>query len=302
MCKKTTTLITYFASWYLKKRLSRFKLFADNPQEIQNRQLMGLIEKAKSTSFGKRHGFSSINGYSEFKERVPLQDYESLEPFIGRMRKGETNMLWPGLVRWFAKSSGTTSDKSKFIPVTRESLQEGHFKGGRDVLAFYFSNTKKSKLFEGKALIMGGSTSILGEKTLCGDLSAILLSNSPVLAKHFSFLDTTVSLIENWEEKLDKVSSSAINQNITSLSGVPSWNLILLKKILEKTGRDSILDIWPNLELFIHGGVSFVPYREQFQKIIPSSQMNYLETFNASEGFFGIQDNPASDDMRSMLD
>jgi len=275
---------------------------AENPQETQNKQLMSLLSYAKLTSFGKRYGFGSISRYGEFKERVPLNDYESLKVYIDRMRLGEPDLLWPGLVRWFAKSSGTTSTKSKYIPVSSKAFQDCHFKGAKDVMAIYFSNSTTSKLFGGKALIMGGSSGVLGKKILFGDLSALLLLKSPAIGKHLTLLDTSISLIESWEEKLEVISEIAPKENITSLSGVPSWNLILLKKIIEKTRRENILEVWPNLELFIHGGVSFAPYREQFKKLIPSNQMNYLETFNASEGFFGIQDNPGSNDMLLMLD
>ncbi len=296
------TLVTSAASWYFKGRLGRIKRSIEHPDVVQQEQLASLIKSAGKTAFGRKHGFDSIINYNDFAGRVPLQDYETLKIFINRMRQGEPDLLWPGQVRWFAKSSGTTSNKSKFIPVTTQALHQCHYKGARDVLAFFFSNIEKSKLFQGKSLIMGGSTSVLGEKTLSGDLSSILLINSPLMGRFFSAISTSVSLLNDWEEKLEVVATKTMHQNVTSLSGVPSWNLLLLKKILEKSGKNTILDVWPNLELFIHGGVSFVPYREQFRRIIPSDRMRYLETFNASEGFFGIQNDFSTDDMLLMLD
>lgn len=293
---------TSVGSWYFKQRLGRIKHFIENPDSVQKEQLRTLLSGAKKTAFGLKYSFESIKSPKDYSERVPLQDYETLKVFIDRMRLGESNLLWPGKVRWFAKSSGTTSNKSKYIPITSQVLHECHYKGARDVLACYFSNTQNSQLFEGKTLIMGGSMTTMNEKTFIGDLSSILLLNSPIVGKWFSAINTSISLIKDWEEKLDAVAKKTINQNITSFGGVPSWNLLLLKRILEVSGKESILDVWPNLELFIHGGVSFIPYREQFQKIIPSAKMRYLETFNASEGFFGIQNDFSNNDMLLMLD
>jgi hypothetical protein len=298
------SFINTVISWYLKKRISQIEYFIDYPHEVQEDLLMKLVTFSEDTEWGKKFDFSSIRTYQEFKERVPLQDYEDIKPYIERLRKGENNLLWPTEIRWFAKSSGTTSDKSKFIPVSDEALEDCHMKGGKDVMALYCNNRPESMVFSGKGLVLGGSHKVseFNNRAYFGDLSAILLQNFPSWGEFFRTPDLSLALLDDWEIKLEKIARATIQENVTSISGVPSWNLVLLKKILEITGRKNILEVWPNLELFNHGGVSFIPYRKQFEKIIPSQRMYYLETYNASEGFFGIQDLPCSDEMLLMLD
>lgn len=296
--------ISNIISWYLRKRISQIEYFMEFPHEIQENLLLKLINYSADTEWGKKYNYSGINSYNEFKNRVPLQDYEDVKHYIERLRLGETNLLWPSEIRWFAKSSGTTSDKSKFIPVSDEALEDCHMKGGKDVMAIFCHNVPDNTVFDGKGLVLGGSHKVseFNNKANFGDLSAILLQNFPWWGEFFRTPDLSLALLDDWEIKLDKIARATSKENVTSISGVPSWNLVLLKKILEITGRDNILEVWPNLQLFNHGGVSFIPYREQFQKIIPSNGMYYLETYNASEGFFGIQDQTGSKEMLLMLD
>jgi len=284
--------------------MKQIDLFRSHPFEVQQEVLMRLLQKAKGTAWGQKHDFASINDVTIFQERLPVQTYDDLKPIIQRLRDGEKNILWPGEIKWFAKSSGTTSDKSKFIPVTSEALEECHFRGGKDVLVLYSANFPDTKIFRGKGLTLGGSTQInnFSNASFYGDLSAILLENIPLWVDLIRTPSRKIALIEEWEEKLDEITKATVKENVTNIAGVPSWNLVLLKHILNVTGKKHLLEIWPNLELFTHGGVSFVPYREQFRKIIPSDEMNYMEVYNASEGFFSIQDDPVSDDMLLMLD
>ncbi len=298
------SFLNSIASWYVKKRLSQINHFRENPAEVQNEVLQNLLQVSRNTEWGKKYEFSTIQSYKTFSERLPIQDYDDLQPTIERMLKGEQNILWPTDIEWFAKSSGTTADRSKYIPISPESLSECHYKAGRDVLAIYCHHHPETRVFDGKGLIMGGSNKVseYNNNISVGDLSAVLLRNVPFYGEFFRTPDISLALMEDWEEKLDKIAHATYAENVTNISGVPSWNLILLKHVLEITGRNHILEVWPNLELFIHGGVSFAPYRPQFEKIIPSRQMVYLETYNASEGFFGIQDNPDEKDMLLMLD
>ena len=291
-------------SWYLKKRIPQIEYFMDHPFDVQEDQLRKLITFSEDTEWGRKYDYASIRNYQDFKSRVPIQDYEGVKPYIERLRMGENNLIWPTEIRWFAKSSGTTSDKSKFIPVSDESLEDTHMKGGKDVMALYCQNRPQNQVFNGKGLVLGGSHKVseFNNRAYFGDLSAILLQNFPFWGEFFRTPDLSLALLDDWEVKLEKISRATIKENVTSISGVPSWNLVLLKKILEITGRDNILEVWPNLELFNHGGVSFIPYREQFEKLIPSKRMYYLETYNASEGFFGIQDRACSNEMLLMLD
>lgn len=265
---------------------------------------MKLISKGADTQWGKQYKYASYNDIADFQENVPLQAYEDVKPFIDRVRNGENYLLWPGEIKWFAKSSGTTNDKSKFIPVSKESLEECHFRGGRDVLAFYLKSNPDSKLFSGKGLTLGGSHKIdnYNNQSYYGDLSAILIENLPFWTDFIRTPSHDVALLDRWEEKLEKITHETIHENVTSIAGVPSWNLVMMKYILDFTGKSNLLEIWPNLELFMHGGVSFIPYREQFRKLIPSDNMHYLETYNASEGFFAIQDEPDDEGMLLMLD
>jgi len=235
---------------------------------------------------------------------VPVKNYDGLKPYIERLLKGEQNVLWPSEIKWFAKSSGTTNDKSKFIPVSREALEDCHFRGGKDILAVYTSNYPETGIYSGKGLTLGGSHQInkINNQSFFGDLSAILIENLPFWANFIKTPSQEIALLSEWEEKLDKISTATIKENVTSIAGVPSWTLVLIKYILEKTGKNNLLEVWPNLELFNHGGVSFEPYKEQFKKLIPSEKMNYMETYNASEGFFAIQDYPTRNDMLLMLD
>jgi hypothetical protein len=298
-------LINTVLTGILKKRIKSIDHFRDNPFDIQERCFKYLIKTAKNTEWGRQYGYGSISGIESFRERVPVNDYNSLKPYIFRIQNGEKDILWPGGTRWFAKSSGTTSDKSKYIPVTRESLTECHFKGGKDLFALYFNNYPASRMFDGKGIGMGGCLN--RNKTekgyyYDGDLSAVMMKNLPIWAELARTPGRNIALMKDWENKIEKMATITTRQNITNLLGVPSWTLLFLKKVLEKTGKSSIHEVWPNLEVFFHGGVNFNPYREQFRKIIPSGKMNYIETYNASEGFIGIQDKLNSDEMLLMLD
>ena len=297
-------IINSIVTWLNFKRLYQIDLFKKFPFDAQQEVLFKLINQAKNTEFGKKYHFGTIRSIEQFQQRVPVQTYETLKPYIERLMKGEQNILWPSEIKWFAKSSGTTSDKSKFIPVSREALEDCHFRGGKDTLAIYTANYPETELFSGKGLTLGGSHQInkISNESYYGDLSAILIENLPFWAHFIKTPSQEIALMSEWEEKLEKISSATINENVTSIAGVPSWTLVLIKHILESTGKKNLLDIWPNLELFIHGGVSFQPYREQFKKLIPKEKMNYMETYNASEGFFAIQDYPTRDDMLLMLD
>lgn len=291
-------------TWFMKKRIHQIELFMKYPNEVQREWFEQLISSAEDTEWGRKYDYKSISTPQQFKERVPLQTYDTLKPYIERMLKGEQNVLWPSEIRWFAKSSGTTNDRSKFIPVSEESLEECHFKGGKDLLTIYFNNRPNAGMFNGKILTLGGSHQIsqLSPDTSFGDLSAVLMKNLPLWAELHRTPHLDIALLENFEEKIEKMAHATKDVNVTSLSGVPTWNLLLFKRILEITGKTNLLEVWPNLELYFHGAVNFTPYREQFKKLIPSDSMYYLETYNASEGFFGIQDLEEPGDMLLMLD
>ncbi len=297
-------ILSSIVNWVNTKRLHQIDLFRKYPVDVQREGLLKLLGEAKDTWYGEKYGFSEIKTIEQFQERVPLSSYEELQPLIERLMLGEQNLLWPSEVKWFAKSSGTTSEKSKFLPVTWESLEDCHFRGGKDVVAIYSQNYPDNKFLTGKGLTLGGSHQIstYSNKSFYGDLSAILIENMPFWAHFIRTPSQEVALMSEWEEKLEVITRETIRDNVTSLAGVPSWNLVLIKYILEFTGKNNLLEIWPNLEVFMHGGVSFTPYREQFQKLIPSEQMHYLEVYNASEGHFAIQDEPEKDDMLLMLD
>jgi len=296
--------INSLVTWLNFKRLYQIDLFKKFPFDVQRESLIKLVDKAKNTEYGKQYDFGSIKSIEDFQKRVPVQNYDGLKPYIERLLKGEQNILWPSEIRWFAKSSGTTSDKSKFIPVSSEALEDCHFRGGKDILALYTTNYPETGIFSGKGLTLGGSHQInkINNQSFFGDLSAILIENLPFWANFIKTPSQEIALLSEWEEKLEKISEATIKENVTSIAGVPSWTLVLIKYILEKTGKDNLLEVWPGLELFNHGGVSFEPYREQFKKLIPSEKMNYMETYNASEGFFAIQDYPTREDMLLMLD
>lgn len=296
-------IINSIISWFLKKRIHQVALFLKYPQEVQQEVLLKLMSKAKNTEIGKKYNFSEIKNYSSFSERVPIQKYESIEPLIDRARKGEQNIFWPSTIKWFAKSSGTTNAKSKFIPVSEEALEDCHFKAGKDMLCLYFNNNDEAKLFTGKGLRLGGSSAVYQDNnSFFGDLSAILIENLPFWADFSSAPKQETALMSEWESKMEAIVKETINQNITSLVGVPSWMLVLLKNVLEKTGKSNILEVWPNLEVYFHGGVNFNPYKEEFKKLIPKEDFKYYETYNASEGFFAIQDKNNSEDLLLMLD
>jgi len=289
----------------MKKRIHQIELFKKYPNEVQEELLKKLTYTAKGTYFGQEYDFKSIKTAEEFKRRVPISTYEDFLPYISRLRNGEDDILWPGEIIGFAKSSGTTDSKSKFIPISEDSLEDCHYKGGKDMLSIYFNLVPDSKLFEGKSLVMGGSGNIQEVSNTSyyeGDLSAILMNNLPIWAELMRTPSLSIALMDEWENKLELMVESTMNHDVTSLSGVPSWILVLLKRILEKSGVQHISEVWPNIEVFFHGGVNFDPYKEQFQSIINSDSMHYFNTYNASEGFFGIQDQLGNDDILLMLD
>jgi hypothetical protein len=296
--------INSLLSWIMKKRMHQIELFLQYPHDVQFEWFRKLMNAARDTEWGKKYDYVSIARPEQFRERVPVSDYEALKPYIERLRKGEQNLLWPQEIRWFAKSSGTTSDKSKYIPVSEDALEECHFMGAKDVLTLYCNNNPGTRMFDGKGLTLGGSHQIceLDTKAYYGDLSAILIQNAPFWAQFIRTPNLSIALMDEWESKIAQMASVTSRENVTSISGVPSWALLLLQHILRHTGKENIMEVWPNLELYFHGGVSFVPYREQFMQVIPSGNMRYMETYNASEGFFGIQDQPGSDELLLMLD
>lgn len=296
-------IVNSIISWFLKKRKHQVELFFKYPIDVQKEVLFQLLQKAKNTEVGNKFKFSTIKSYSEFSQKVPIQQYESIEPQIDRARKGEQNIFWPTQIKWFAKSSGTTNAKSKFIPVSEEAIEDCHFKAGKDMLCMFFNNNPSAQLFTGKGLRLGGSSTVYEDSiSYFGDLSAIIIENLPFWADFSSAPKQEIALMEEWESKMEAIISETLNENITSLAGVPSWMLVLLNRILEKTGKNNILEVWPNLEVYFHGGVNFNPYREQFKKIIPKKEFKYYETYNASEGFFAMQDLNNSFDLLLMLD
>ena len=296
-------IVNSIASWFLKKRFHQIELFLKYPNEVQNELLFSLLKIAKDTEIGRKYDFNSIKTYREFNERIPVVNYEEFQPLIERSRRGENNIFWPTPIKWYAKSSGTTNAKSKFIPVSTESLEDCHYAGGKDLLCMYLNNNEDSQMFTGKSLRLGGSKELYKENgTSFGDLSAILIDNMPFWAEFSSTPSSKVSLMSDWETKMGAIVDETINENVTSLTGVPSWMLVLLNNVLDKTGKDSLLDIWPNLEVYFHGGVSFNPYVDQYKSILPSNQFKYYEIYNASEGFFAIQDQNNSSDLLLMLD
>ena len=271
---------------------------------LQEAVLEHLIKQAKDTEYGRNHAFSAIKGYDDFIHNIPVNTYEELKGDIDRMRQGEVDILWPGRVKWYAKSSGTTNDKSKFIPVSPEGLQKIHYAGGRDSVAIYLRNNPKSRMFDGKGLILGGSHSpnYNLKDSLVGDLSAILIENINPLVNLVRVPKKQTALLSDFEVKREQIAREAMTKNVTNLSGVPSWMLSVLTCMMEMTGKAHLEEVWPNIEVFFHGGVAFTPYREQYKRLITSPRMHYMETYNASEGFFGIQDDPSDKSMLLMLD
>ena len=292
-------------SWFIKKRIHQIELFRKYPHEVQADLLLKLTGAGRDTEWGRIWGYEDIRSYEDFAAQTPVNDYEGLKPYIDRIREGEQNILWNTEIKHFAKSSGTTGDKSKFIPVSFESLEECHYKAGKDMLSIYCNNYPDTNLFEGKSLAMGGSHTfreVNNTQYLEGDLSAILMQNLPFWAEIRRTPQLSIALMDEWESKLEKMAEATSRDNVTSVAGVPSWTLLLMKRILEVTGKSDICQVWPNLEVFFHGGVSFTPYRKQFAQILPCSKVRYMETYNASEGFFGIQDDPSEDSLLLMLD
>lgn len=284
-------VINAFGSWYFKKRLNQAQEAIDNPIDFQKNTLIELISNSANTEFGKKHDFKSIKSQLDYQNRFKVQDYEAIKPYVERLMKGEQNLLWPSEISWFAKSSGTTNDKSKFIPVSFESIEDCHFQGGKDLLTFYCSNVNETSLFDGKGLLIGGSHKInsFNENSFYGDLSAVLMNNMPTWVNLLKTPDKSIALLDDWEKKMDLMVKHTLNENVTNISGVPTWTMVLLNKLIELKKVNTIHDVWPNLELYIHGGVSFEPYRKPFSQIVDQNKMNYLETYNASEGFFGFQ-------------
>ena len=292
--------ITSLTRPFFESRYSKLDHNRSEADEVQRNMLLKLIKRAANTEWGQKHHYQDIRNYEQFAHHVGINTYDDLKGYIDRMRHGEKDVLWPGCVKWYAKSSGTTNDKSKFIPVSPDGLQDTHYAGGKDVVACYLHNNPKSRLFDGRALILGGSHEPNYDvpESLVGDLSAILIENINPLANLVRIPPKPVALLSDFEEKRDRIARIAMKKNVTNISGVPSWMLSVLSHMLEVSGKANVTDVWPNLEVFFHGGVAFTPYRSTYEKIIPSAGMHYMETYNASEGFFGLQDDPSD---RSML-
>jgi len=295
-------IINSIFAWLMKKRMHQIDLFIKYPYEVQHEWFRKLLDTAKDTEWGKKYGYASIASVEEFRTRIPINEYDDLKPYIERQRKGERDVLWPGEISWFAKSSGTTNDKSKFIPVSEESMNDCHFKGGKDMLTLYCSAYPDTHLFDGKTLPLGGSYRSDEGYAPSGDISAILMDNLPMWAEFFRSPGLSIALMSEWEQKMDSIANAVISENITVISGVPSWMLILLRHTLAKSGKKNIAELWPNLEVFFHGGVNFDPYREQYMELFKPLKLNYWEIYNASEGFFGIKHSFTSNDMLLMLD
>ncbi|HET9486500.1 MAG TPA: GH3 auxin-responsive promoter family protein [Chryseosolibacter sp.] len=290
----------------MRKRIHQIELFMKYPHDVQDELFKRLIKEASATEFGKKYGFSDIETSAQFRERVPIFTYEKIFPYIKRLMRGEQNILWPSEITWFSKSSGTTNQRSKFIPVSQEALEECHFKGGKDLISIYVNNFPDTKLFDGKGLAVGGSHQIneydSSESSYYGDVSAVIMQNLPPWAQFIRTPSLETALMGNWEEKIEKMAVETARVNVTNISGVPTWTALLIQRIVELEKKENILEVWPNLEVFFHGAVSFKPYRNLFEKLIPKGGMRYVEIYNASEGFFGIQDQKDSEEMLLMLD
>lgn len=298
------SVLNSIASWIMKKRMHQIELFIKYPIDVQQEWLYSLLNDAAETEYGKQYDFQSIRSYERFKEIVPVNDYESLKPWIERMRKGEQQLLWHSDIKWFAKSSGTT-DKSKFLPVSNESLDGCHYNAGRDMITLFCINNPETQIFTGKSLALGGSYKedhFGNHHSYHGDVSAIIIQNLPMWAEFFRGPNVSIALMDEWESKLEQMAESMKDENVTSIAGVPSWMLVLLKRVMEKKNANYITEVWPNLEVYFHGGVSFAPYKDQFKTIFNSDKVGFLQLYNASEGFFGIQDQNNSDEMLLMLD
>ena len=289
---------------FFKPRQKALAKYVNEAESIQDKVLKRLLDRASATEWGMKHDYRTIKNYQDFQQRVPVQTYDDIKDYVDRMRRGEKDVLWLGNVVWYAKSSGTTNDKSKFIPVSKEGLQSVHYAGGRDAVAYYLQQYPESRIFSGKTLILGGShaPNYNVKSSLVGDLSAILIENINPLVNLIRVPDKKIALLSDFEEKMEKIARVAMNKDITNISGVPSWMLAVLKRVLELKGTDNLAEVWPNLEVFFHGGVAFTPYREQYKQLIRSSKMHYMETYNASEGFFGLQNDPLDPAMMLMID
>jgi hypothetical protein len=299
-------IINSILSWVFKKRIHDIDLFMKYPHEVQQELFSDLLHTAKDTVFGRKYGFKDIKNVDEYRRRVPVSKYEDLYPYIQRLLKGEQKVLWPSDIKWFAKSSGTTNARSKYIPVSQEAMDDCHFKGGKDLYAIYANNYPETRIFTGKSLAIGGSQQINqfdeNASSFYGDVSAVLMKNLPFYAQWYRTPSLEIALMSEWESKIEKMAFSTIQENVTHILGVPTWTIVLIQRILEITGKSDIHEVWPDLELFVHGAVAFDPYEAVFKNLAPSSGMHYLETYNASEGFFGIQDQIGTRDMLLMLD
>ncbi len=299
-------ILNSILTWVMRKRIHQIELFMKYPHDVQDEVLRRLLSMARYTEFGQKYAFDDLINYEDYKRRVPVHTYEQLFPYIDRLVHGEQSILWPSEVKWFAKSSGTTNARSKFIPVTAEALEESHFKGGKDLLSIYVNNYPDTQIFSGKGLGVGGSSQINEfdptASSQYGDVSAVIMQNLPPWAQFIRTPSLEVALMNNWEDKIERLARETIGVNVTNIAGVPTWTVLLLQYILEMEKKSSVLEVWPNLEVFFHGAVAFKPYRNLFKSIIPGDQMRYWETYNASEGFFGIQDQKDSEDLLLMLD
>ena len=289
---------------FFRYRLKQIESHVMHADAVQQKQLSRLIDVSKQTEWGKKYDYKSIRNYETFQERIPVQQYDDVKPYVERMLQGEQGLIWPTPVKWFAKSSGTTNDKSKYLPVSKEILWRCHYKGGFDAVALYLGNNPSSNFFGRKGLILGGSHKpvALNQHAHCGDLSAVLLQQLNPLVNLVRVPPKRIILMDEWESKIKAIVENTWNKDLNSISGVPSWMLVLIKALLERTGKESLTEVWPNLEVFFHGGISFSPYRAQYKALIPSDKMHYVETYNASEGFFGIQSDLNDPSMLLTLD
>lgn len=295
-------LFNSVVNWFIKQRMDQIENFMHNPLEVQQNVLFSHVLHAENTEYGKLHGFSSIGTLEDFQQQVPLVTYEEFEPFIEKARQGNRDVIWPGAVKNFAKSSGTTNARSKFIPITQDSLEKCHLKAGKDMVALYVNNHPENQLFSNRNLRLGGSAELYEEfGTRFGDLSAIIIDNLPIWVEITTTPSKKVSLMSEWETKLTAITQEVIHAQVGSLTGVPSWMLVLLQRVLAVSGKKSIKELWPNLEVFFHGGINMAPYRSEYRRIM-GQDINYYETYNASEGFFGIQDQKGSEELLLMLD
>lgn len=296
-------LVNQAFRWYYKQRMSRFEHFMRHPQRVQRNVLTELIEATKHTEWGRKHNYRRIKSPSDFANNVPVQDYETLKPYIERMMYGEKDILWSGRISRFSKSSGTTSDRSKYIPVSDQNLKKNHIRGTWDTMTALYNIRPDAKQFECKSLLMGGSLEPFAPypKTVRGDVSAIMMESMPAVAKPFFTPDFETALLDNFEEKIERMAHITSKENLVMAGGVPTWTLVLFRRILEITGKDNILEVWPEFQAYVHGGVNFKPYRQQFKDLLPSNDVTYLEVYNASEGYFAIQNDIKTDDMLLLL-